>query len=207
MDGETRYWHVIRNERVHMTTTNVSAAQELRAALKRAGFNARQVTVRYPHSTLYVTIRNTSVSLTKVTAIASGFESVSRDHKTGEILCGGNTYVQVRYDDALIKPVQVQILAVLGPAPDDTYVDLPGGFRAIKVSRQHGAATYVGEVRIAGPTFDGGTIAVGVEYAAKRIAVAYLDASAVGTGGGSAAAACTPRDALAALSAHSDARP
>src|ERR1044071_1145202 len=165
-----------------MTTTNDTPAQRLRVALKSAGLNARQVTVRYPHSTLYVTIRDTSVSLTRVTAIAEAFESVSRDHKTGEILCGGNTFVQVKYDDLLIRPVQAQILAVLGPAPDDVYVELPGGFRAIKVSRKHGA-TYVGEVRIQGPTFDSGTIAVGIEYAAKRIAIAHLDATALGMRG------------------------
>jgi hypothetical protein len=42
-----------------------------------------------PHSTLHVTIRDASVSLTKVSAIAGAFESVSRDYKSGEILCGG----------------------------------------------------------------------------------------------------------------------
>lgn len=72
-----------------MTTTNDTPAQRLRVALKSAGFNARQVSVRYPHSTLHVTIRDASVSLTKVSAIAGAFESVSRDHKSGEILCGG----------------------------------------------------------------------------------------------------------------------
>lgn len=34
-------------------------------------------------------LRDAKVSLTKVSAIAGAFESVSRDHKTGEILCGG----------------------------------------------------------------------------------------------------------------------
>jgi hypothetical protein len=51
----------------------------------------------------------------------------------------------------------------------------------MKVTRQHGA-TYVGEVRIQGPTFEGGTIAVGVEYAAKRIAIAHIDATALALG-------------------------
>jgi hypothetical protein len=34
-------------------------------------------------------VRDAAVSLAKVRAIASAFESVSRAHKTGEILCGG----------------------------------------------------------------------------------------------------------------------
>lgn len=74
---------------MHVTTTNATPAQRLRAALKNAGFNARQVSVRCPHSTLYVTVRDASVSLTRVRQIARAFESVSRDHKSGEILCGG----------------------------------------------------------------------------------------------------------------------
>lgn len=180
-----------------MTTTNLTPAQRLRIALKGAGFSARQVTVRYPHSALYVTIRDASVSLTEVTSIAGAFESISRDHATGEILCGGNTFVQVAYDDVLIKPVQAQILAVLAPAPEDMYVELPGGFRAMKVSRKHGGATYWSEVRIAGPTFDGGTIAAGVEYAAKRIAIAHLDARALEIRGRNDTGACTPGEAPA----------
>src|ERR1044071_1273376 len=107
-----------------MATTNNTPAQRLRVALKGAGFSARQVTVRYPHSTLHVNIRDAKVSLTRVTEIASAFESVNRDHVTGEILCGGNTFLQVAYDDTLVKPFQAQILAVLRPAPEDVYVDL-----------------------------------------------------------------------------------
>lgn len=110
-----------------MTTMNDTPAQRLRLALKSAGFNARQVTVRYPHSTLCVTIRDASVSLTKVSAIAGAFESVSRDHKTGEILCG-NTFVRVEYADVLVNPIKATILAVLDPAPNDEYVALRVAF-------------------------------------------------------------------------------
>jgi hypothetical protein len=73
-----------------MTTTIANPADRLRAALKQAGFNARKVSVRHLHSTLRVTIRDASASLTRVTEIAGAFESVHRDHATGEILCGGN---------------------------------------------------------------------------------------------------------------------
>ena len=80
------HWHLSRNANHHMTTT----ANNLRAALKQVGFNTRMVTVRDRHCTLCVTIRDASVSLTKVKAIVAPFESVSRDHATGEILCGGH---------------------------------------------------------------------------------------------------------------------
>lgn len=191
-----------------MTTMNNTPSQRLRLALKAAGFNARQVTVRYPSSTLYVTIRDSSVSLTKISAIAGPFESVSRDHKTGDILCGGNTFVRVAYDDALVDPVKATILAVLDPAPNDEYVALPGGFRAMKCTREHGGASHVWEVRMQGRGFDlYNNLAVGVTWAAERLAVAYLDANALGTRSGSNAEPCTSGDALAEASAPSDACP
>lgn len=188
-----------------MTTTNDTPAQRLRVALKSAGFNARQVTVRYPHSTLCVTIRDASVSLTKVGAIAKAFESVSRDHKTGEILCGGNTFVRVEYADVLVDPVKATIVAILDPAPNDEYVTLPGGFRAMKCTREHGGRSHVWEVRMQGRGFDlYNDLAVGVTWAAERLAVAYLDASALGTRT-SEAAVCTPGDAPTAEPAPADA--
>jgi hypothetical protein len=188
-----------------MTIMNDTPAKRLRLALKSAGFNARQVTVRYPNSTLCVTIRGASVSLTTVSAIAGAFESVSRDHKTGEILCGGNTFVRVEYADVLVDPVKVTILAVLDPAPNNEYVALPGGFRAMKCTREHGGASHVWEVRMEGRGFDlYNNLAVGVTWAAERLAVAYLDATALGTRSGSQAEPCAPGDALAEASAPSD---
>jgi hypothetical protein len=190
-----------------MTTMNETPAQRLRVALKSAGFNARQVTVRYPHSTLCVMIRDASVSLTKVSTIAGAFESVSRDHKTGEVLCGGNTFVRVEYADVLVDPVKATILAVLDPAPNDEYVALPGGFRAMKCTREHAGASHVWEVRMEGRGFDlYNNLAVGVTWAAERLAVAYLDASALGTSSGSKAEPHMPGDALAAESAPPDPR-
>ena len=162
-----------------MSNPSLNPADRLRAALKAAGFTARQVTVRYPHSTLHVTVRDASVSLTKVRAIAGAFESISRDHMSGEILCGGNTFVSVDYADALVGPLKATILSTLDPAPNDEYVALPGGFRAMKCTREHAGASYVWEVRMEGRGFDlYNNLAVGVTWAAERLAIAYLDAEA-----------------------------
>lgn len=166
-----------------MSISIANPADNLRAALKRAGFNARKVSVRQHHSTLCVTLRDASVSLTRVSEIAGQFEQVRRDHATGEILCGGNTFVRVEYADAQVDPIKAEILAVLDPAPNDEYIALPGGFRACKVSSQHSPATYVREVRMEGPTFHHrNNIAVGVSWAAERLAIARLDASALAQG-------------------------
>lgn len=165
-----------------MNNTIASPADRLRSALKQAGFTARQVTVRAPHSTLHVTIRDASVSLTRVAEIAGAFECVRRDYATGEILAGGNTFISTEYVAALVDPLKAEILAVLEPAAVDEWVSLPCGYRAIKVSRERGA-TYFDEVRIQGEGFDHRNhMAVGVGHAAKRIAVACLDASASGKG-------------------------
>jgi hypothetical protein len=57
-----------------MTTTNLRPADALRAALKAAGFNARRVSVKHDHSTLRVTVRDPSASLSRVKEIAAPFE-------------------------------------------------------------------------------------------------------------------------------------
>jgi hypothetical protein len=161
-----------------MTTTNVASARpadRLRAALKQAGFNARCVSVRHDHSTLRVTIRDASVSLTRVQEIAGAFESVHRCEATGEILLGGNCYVDTEYDDKVIQPLRTEFAALLAAAPFDTYVDVRGGFRALK---EQGVRE---EVRLAGPGFHfRNDLACGIVWAAERLAIAYLDAKAQG---------------------------
>lgn len=161
------------------TTTNATPAQRLRAALKAAGFNARRVSVRHDHSTLRVTLRDATAALSTVKAIADGFRSVRYCEATGEILCGGNTFVEVEYTDDLIAPIAAAAAAVLGAAGDGEVVAIGGGFRAAKLSRARGA-TYPDEVRIWGPGFElHNSVACGVGWAAKRIAIAYLDARAL----------------------------
>lgn len=98
------------------TTKTLTKADHLRAALKAAGYNAKQVTVRYDHTTLRVTIRTDRVSLAHVAEIAGAFEQISRDQATGEILCGGNTFVDVSYDDAVLAPHVAAIVTVLSAA-------------------------------------------------------------------------------------------
>jgi hypothetical protein len=164
-----------------MAITNTTPAQTLLAALKAAGFNARRVTVRQSHSSLYVSIRDAWVSLSEVEAIANKFSVVSRCAATGEILSGGNTFVNVSYTAELVEPTKAAILVVLNPAAHDEWVTVLGDFRAIKVSRQCGA-TYPDEVRIEGPGFDCNAMACGVEWAAKRIAIAFLNAGATARG-------------------------
>jgi hypothetical protein len=172
-----------------MTTT----ANHLRAALKEAGFNARRATVKGHHSALYVTIRDASVSLTKVKAIAAPFERVHRCEVSGEILAGGNVFLSCAYSEALIAPIKAAIAKVLDAAPSDEMVTVIGDFRAAKVSRERGA-TYPDEVQIHGPSFDHrNRMACGAHWAAERIAVAYLDTRALASDGAQDSAAVMTR--------------
>jgi hypothetical protein len=162
-----------------MTTTNTDTSTKpsgkLRAALKQAGFNARRVTVKYDHTTLRVTIRDASVSLTKVEEIAGPFERIRRCQVTGEMLLGGNTYIEVAYDKEVIKPLKDEIAALLAAAPFDEYVAVRGDFRALKVSGVRE------EVRLKGPGIAfRSEIAYGTVWAAERLAIAYMDANAQG---------------------------
>ena len=160
------------------TTSQMRAPDALRAALKAAGFNTRRVSVKENHCTLVVTIRDNSVSLAQVEAIAGRFEVVQRCEATGDILDGGNRFVRVAYADVLVAPLAAMILALLEVAGRGEFVTLPGGFRALKVSPHQGAA-HLDEWRLEGPTFDWrNDRAYGVGWAAKRLAIASLDASA-----------------------------
>lgn len=108
-----------------MTNTTTAAAEmstadQLRAALKAAGYSRKQVTVKHDHysmgSTLYVTIRDASVPKSKVEAIAGSFEIVRRCESSGEILGGGNRFLHVDYQRDLLEPAARAIAEQLAAA-------------------------------------------------------------------------------------------
>lgn len=146
----------------------------LRTALKSAGYSSRKVTVRDRggslETSLLVTIRSADVSLSAVTAIAAPFENIHRDGY-GEILGGGNTFVTVEYADALVEPIKTAFAAEILAAPAGTEVELGDSFSARKLS------DHADEVELSGPGFER-SLACGVYWAAKRLAVAWLDAMA-----------------------------
>lgn len=74
----------------------------IRAALKKAGFTARQVSVRKEQGgyelVFYVTIRDKRIDKAEVEKIVRPFKSVDYDERTGEILAGGNCFIFVSYE-------------------------------------------------------------------------------------------------------------
>ena len=94
-------------------------AQKMNDALKKAGFNRRQVTVRHRRA-LYdddyrIKVRDPKVSLLQIEEIVGEFESIRYDEYSGEILEGCNNYVFVDRDGK--HPVDItQVLPLVEPA-------------------------------------------------------------------------------------------
>ena len=94
-------------------------AQKMNDALKKAGFNRRQVTVRHRRA-LYdddyrIKVHDPKVSLLQIEDIVGEFESIRYDEYSGEILEGCNNYVFVNRNEE--HPVDItQILPLVEPA-------------------------------------------------------------------------------------------
>jgi hypothetical protein len=93
--------------------TTKEIATEIRKQLKAAGYNARAVSVRTRHlgvdSAITVAVRRADVRLVVVREIADGFERIHCDRATGEVLLGGNLYVDVTYAEETVRPFQVGV--------------------------------------------------------------------------------------------------
>lgn len=81
----------------------MTTKEKITAKIKELGYNSRQVSVRSRHagysSALLVTIRDASISINKIEEAIASFEKIDRCHLTGEILSGGNTFIDVEYND------------------------------------------------------------------------------------------------------------
>lgn len=68
------------------------------------GLNSRQVSVRKDGGSISITIK-VPVSKKLVKAIAQGYQTIHRCQVSHEILGGGNTFVFVSYDSALVASI------------------------------------------------------------------------------------------------------
>ncbi len=80
--------------------TSTEKAKAIRTALKEAGFNQKQISVKKQFGgdsvAFYVTIRDANIDKSKIENIVNKFKSIDRDEITGEILAGGNDYVFIK---------------------------------------------------------------------------------------------------------------
>ena len=76
-----------------MTTKELSAT--IRDDLKQRGYSSRKIGVRFEFcgysSVVILTVKDDTLDIEKVREWAKTYESIDRDERTGETLCGGNT--------------------------------------------------------------------------------------------------------------------
>jgi hypothetical protein len=91
----------------------VATSKAIRSALKAAGYGKADVSVHNDSysmgSTVYVKIKRPEISLSKVESLAEPFARVDRDSQTGEILGGGNCFVDVAYADGALDAAAARI--------------------------------------------------------------------------------------------------
>lgn len=106
--------------------------KEIRQELKnKLGYNARQVSVRMMHYTKIIfTIRDASIKRSEIEDFANDYESIRYDEMTGEILCGGNTYVDVCYSEDCKKEMSDKYIEAVEKAvnqiEDNCIIDIEG---------------------------------------------------------------------------------
>lgn len=71
---------------------------QVQEALKQAGYNRNQVSVRRSNGSYRIAIKDLSIHADKIKAIAQPFESYRVCEYSGDILQGGNTFVFINYD-------------------------------------------------------------------------------------------------------------
>lgn len=86
----------------------MSNAADIRKAIKsELGLNSRTVSVRthlyFMESTVYVEVKDHNINLASIKEIAKRYETIHRRSYTGEILSGGNSYVEVGYSSEAEK--------------------------------------------------------------------------------------------------------
>ena len=131
--------------------TRTEKAAQLRKELKAHGWTSRDISVRAKSCTyssaIDVVVKRADIDIGKVKELAMEYESISRCEYSGEILSGGNTYVEVRraYELAesmadAIKPACIKALKEAG-AENNVVVEVDGTEFTLSVSRGNNRIT------------------------------------------------------------------
>jgi hypothetical protein len=149
------------------SATYTRPADLARAALKRAGFNSRQVTVRDPHGNgIKVTIRDARVRIGAVNAALAAAEIPTITHG-----CDGQPITVAGYDvtylDTVLAPLADVLEARILAAPNCITFELAPGIRAHRNDDGH-----YGEPEL---HRDGWFKPATIRYGAQKIAAELLD--------------------------------
>jgi hypothetical protein len=97
--------------------------ESIAADLKTAGYKARQVTVKSNDAgystSITITIRDPAVDFSIVEEIERRYIHIDRDERTFEILCGGNTFVDIKVTDEVKEKWSEHYLLLVEAAIND----------------------------------------------------------------------------------------
>lgn len=104
--------------------TNKERTQAIRAELKKAGYGAKQVSVRsrycgYSDAT-DITVKDINCNIEEIRKICEKFEKIDYDKYSGEILEGANTYISVQWDWKIIHNATEEKVAEAEKIVNDT---------------------------------------------------------------------------------------
>lgn len=98
-----------------MSSTRRTPAQLVKTALKDAGIDTKLISVVYHSysmgSSIKITLKSFEIDRDAVEKVAQAYEDIRKCEATGEILGGGNQYVQVSYDWKLKTPTEIEAIA------------------------------------------------------------------------------------------------
>jgi hypothetical protein len=120
-------------------------------------------------STVRVRIKDAGVSKSIVEGVARRHERVRRCAVTGDILGGGNTFVDVEYTPEAMAPLRADLAALLATLPEDgTVLQVAGGaYRVFRADRY--------DVRIVDAQGERLASCHGLDCAARQLAEIMLD--------------------------------
>lgn len=146
--------------------TPAETAKNIRDQIKRElGATSRQVSVKAESysmgSTIHVTVKDVNVSLAAVRRIALAHERVQRCRQTGEIMSGGNRFIDVEYSTEALRPLRDVFEAALRSVEST-----PGAYAsALGMSASVSSDGYW--------TATGGIYCHGLEFCARQMAENY----------------------------------
>jgi len=131
--------------------TRTEKAAQLRKELKAHGWTSRDISVRARSCTyssaIDVVVKRADIDMGKVRELAMEYESISRCEYSGEILSGGNTYVEVRRAYELAESMADAIQPACAKALENasielnTVVEVDGTGFTLSVSRHNNRIT------------------------------------------------------------------
>lgn len=105
-----------------MMTMKQIAAQ-IRNDIKAKGIAPRDVSVRVDGSTIRVTLKRLGLPMADIEKLAMRHSVIHRDAASGEILQGGNTFIDVSYDADAMRPLRLAASDLLLPLTEGSSVE------------------------------------------------------------------------------------